>query len=84
MGIGERQAYLVIAQLAIMFLGVLSAWIYNAHDDRVRRYGPIVSGCAQPFWLYVTFVSAQWGMFALSWFYTAMAVRGIFNYWVKR
>lgn len=36
---------------------------------------------SQPFWLYTTFMTSQWGMFTLSLFYTFCWVRATYADW---
>lgn len=71
-----------ILQAVVFITGIFSALLFSCTSD-VRRYAYIAVACGQPCWLYVTFVSHQWGMFGLSVFYTAMAARGLINTWSK-
>lgn len=68
-------------QVAIAILGLLTAWFYNSKSPAAVRWGPVTSLCAQPLWLYVSYHSAQWGIFALALFYITMASRGCWHHW---
>ena len=48
-----------------------------------RRYACIFGLISQPFWLGITFGAEQWGMFALSVFYTFAWARGFYINWIK-
>lgn len=68
-------------QTAILLLGGLAIWMTHSPGEQARRYAPIVGLVSQPFWLVETFNAAQWGMFALSVWYTAAWLRGINREW---
>lgn len=38
--------------------------------------------CLAPFWLWATFHAEQWGIFAVSLWYTYAWCQGIYNYWL--
>ena len=72
-----------IAQGAILASGGLAIWLVTG-KERLRKWGPIVGILGQPFWLWATFRSGQWGMFALSVWYTGSWLQGIWNFWLKK
>lgn len=58
-------------QLLIAIFGLLAlSGAMLTKNPTINRAAPIVGILGQPFWLYETFVSAQWGMFGLSVCYT--------------
>lgn len=71
----------VIAQVVIFVCGCLSLFLI-ARNDRYSKYGFLVGITAQPFWLYTTYVNGQWGIFAVSFIYTANYCLGIWH-WFK-
>lgn len=64
-------------QAIILLTGALAIWLVNDPDIRIRRLGAVIGLCGQPFWLWSTWQVGQWGMFALSLFYTVAWVRGL-------
>src|SRR5690348_13710384 len=53
------------------------------HRQSVRRWACIVGLCAQPAWFYATWKAGQWGIFALSFVYAALWLRGFYNFWLR-
>ena len=47
------------------------------------RWGYIIGLIGQPFWLYTTIVSQQYGITAMAFVYAFLYGLGIYNYWVK-
>lgn len=70
-------------QFFIVVLGIASAFTYNSPQAQVRRFGPLVSLLVQPFWFYATSKAGQHGMFFLTMFFTAMAIRGCWHCWLQ-
>lgn len=73
---------MTIDQLVIMICGALSAWLSQSPVRRTQRWACVFGLFAQPFWMYATFVAGQWGIFVLSFWYTASWARGIKTYWL--
>lgn len=69
-------------QIMIFFLSAASIW-FVSRREKWKRWGFIIGLVSQPFWLYETYMSEQWGMFAVSVFYTYSWCQGIYNYWIK-
>lgn len=62
----EQLVLLVITGTGMALLGVAG---------RAFRWGALVSLCAQPFWLVVTWSAGQWGMFLLAALYAGTFAR---------
>jgi hypothetical protein len=71
----------MIEQVVIAICGIASIWLSQSPAVRSRRWAPIIGLAAQPAWLYATWQTEQWGMFALSVVYAAGWMRGIRTYW---
>jgi hypothetical protein len=71
-------------QTVILVSGALAIWLTQLGSLRASRAACVIGLIGQPFWLYATFTAAQWGMFALSLFYTGAWLAGIRTYWLKR
>jgi hypothetical protein len=48
-----------------------------------RRWGLIVGLMGQPFWFWSSWQHEQWGIFAVSVWYTYAWLQGIWNFWIK-
>lgn len=73
----------VIAQLGIVTFGASAIFLISFKDTRLRRWGYISGLLSQPFWLWATWDAGQWGIFALTVFYTYSWAQGIWNHWVR-
>lgn len=72
-----------MSQWGILLFSVAGMWLMNDHRPKVRRWGPIFGLCGQPFWMYSTYANHLWGMFAITFLFTAMNLRGIYNFWFR-
>jgi hypothetical protein len=72
----------MIAQIAIMVFGSLAIYLVS-RTDKYQRWGYIMGLLGQPFWMYVTYTSEQWGILIMSIVYTYSWCNGIWNYWIK-
>ena len=50
-------------------------------DEHRRRFACLFGVAGQPFWLYESFRSEQWGIFVLSIIYTFAWLRGVRHFW---
>ena len=73
----------LISQCVIGFCGLGAIVLVNSSELRVRRWGPVLGMIAQPAWFYTTWQAEQYGIFVLSFFYTASWARGLYNFWLK-
>jgi len=71
-----------IIQTAIALTAGLAIWLTQQPDQELARYASIVGLIGQPFWFYTSFKAKQWGIFALTWFYTYAWLVGFYNFWV--
>lgn len=69
-------------QAAIAVLGALAVWLSQDARPRWSRWACIVGIIGQPLWILATWRAEQWGMLALSVFYTFAWVRGIWSHWL--
>ena len=74
----------VAAQIGILLLGGAAIMLLAFEDKRVSRWGWLIGLCSQPCWLYAMYTSRQWGVFALSVWYTAHYARGTWTFFVRR
>jgi nicotinamide riboside transporter PnuC len=71
-----------IVQISIFVLGATAIW-FVSRRERWSRWGYIIGLISQPFWLYTTIKNQQWGMVALSVWYTYSWFQGIWNFWIR-
>lgn len=70
----------LICQVAIPIFSGLGVYFVSRIDNK-KRYGYIFGLCSQPFWFYTLWNHQQWGLFALSLFFTSQWLKGVWNYW---
>jgi len=73
----------MIEQGVIAFTGTVSIFLTQSKTQEKRKYACLVGLAGQPFWMYATYSTAQWGMFALTILYTLAWTQGIYNNWIK-
>ncbi|MDT8447413.1 MAG: hypothetical protein RRB13_11030 [bacterium] len=71
-----------ISQTFILVVGAAAIWLVGRREAW-KRWGYIFGMITQPFWFYTTIRAEQWGLFALSLWYTYSWGQGIYNYWFK-
>lgn len=75
-------------QLALAVFGLaalyMSMCMVAGHNDRARRWAPIVGLCGQPFWIWFAIGVQAWGLLVLSIAYTAVYLRGAWVQWRPR
>ena len=71
----------MLEQIIIAISGVSAIWLSQDADQNHRKYAPIIGLIGQPFWFYSSYMSEQWGIFVLSFFFTAAWYRGYRTYW---
>ena len=74
----------MISQLLLGFFGVIAVFLSQSANTNLRRYACLFGLAAQPFWFYTTFIHGQWGIFGLSFFYTASWLQGFYTNWVMK
>jgi len=72
----------IFCQIMIFCCGASAVWLVG-RTESWRKWGYITGFCGGPFWLYITAINNQWGIFALSLFYSYSWGQGIYNYWYK-
>lgn len=61
----------------ILITGAIAVWIVTCKTEW-RLWGCIIGLMGQPFWLWATWESQQWGMFVLSVWYTYSWLHGTY------
>lgn len=73
----------MIAQLAIVSLGVIAVCLSQMASPRAQRFACLFGLAGQPFWFYVTWTTDQWGMFGLCFGYTWAWLMGLWQHWLR-
>jgi len=68
-----------IIQIWIALLGGLAIWLVGRIENW-KKWGFVIGLIGQPAWFYTTIKHQQWGMVALSVWYTYAWIEGIYNY----
>lgn len=70
----------LISQVAIVILGTSSIILLA----KKNKWGFVLGLAAQPFWYITAFVNQQWGVFLVSFVYTASWLFGIYEWFFKK
>lgn len=70
-----------VLQAFIAFTGAVAFWMV-LRPQAWSRWGYLLGFAGQPAWLYVTFVSGQFGMFVVSLAWTAVWGQGVWEQWL--
>jgi hypothetical protein len=69
-------------QFLIFVLSALSIW-FVTREETWQKWGYPIGLLAQPFWAYASITEKQWGMLALTLFYTYSWSQGVYNHFLK-
>lgn len=72
----------MFAQIMIAVFGVTAVWLTQQSNQDLKRYACFFGLLGQPFWVYATYSTEQWGMFILTLCYTYAWYIGLWNTWV--
>lgn len=72
----------MIPQIFIGLFGATAIWFVGRRESW-RRWGYICGLCAQPFWYWTTIEHRQWGICAMSVFYSYSWAQGVWNFWIQ-
>lgn len=64
----------------VLFTGATGAWLQSHHSMKHKYYGFIVGLLSQPLWFTITYLTHNWGIFVLCFWFTACYVRGIITH----
>jgi hypothetical protein len=52
--------------------------------EKWMRWGYVLGLVSEPFWIWTAYEKNQWGILALTVWYTYAYGQGIYNYWIKK
>lgn len=73
-----------LCQVVIIVAGAFAAWLSQDPNPFKRKWSSIAGLAAQPAWFYSTYINDQWGMFLVSFIFTAAYARGFISFWIKK
>lgn len=72
-----------IVQLVIALSGCITIFfLSNPGHVELARWGFLTGFAGQPFWIWSTARKRQWGMLAVSLFYTGIFLSGLYRFWL--
>lgn len=71
-------------QIFIALTGGVAIWLTQQKRQEWKRFACIFGIVGQPFWFYSAYMAEQWGVLALTFFYTYSWMVGIKNNWFNR
>lgn len=71
-------------QILFAFTGIVSIWLTQQDNENWKKYACLFGLTGQPFWAYSAYVTEQWGIFVLCFFYTYVWGIGIKNHWLSK
>ena len=69
----------IICQICITLFGCSAAWLVGRKEDW-RKWGFVLGLASQPFWMWTAIAHEQWGILALSVWYTYAWAQGVRNF----
>lgn len=70
-------------QYSIFICGVTAMFLANETKPERRRWAPVIGLLGQPAWYVMAAEDHRWGLFAVSFLYTAAWARGFYLQWIK-
>jgi len=74
----------VFVQAWIALTGLTGVYLSQQGNEDLKRYACFFGLAGQPAWFYATISAEQWGILALSVFYTYAWFNGFRNHWMRR
>jgi nicotinamide riboside transporter PnuC len=72
----------IATQLGILIFGCTAVWLIG-RPESWRRWGYVFGLCSQPFWFYLSYNHADWGVFILTCLYSYSWAQGVWFHWYK-
>lgn len=74
----------LLLQIFLGLFGATAIYLVGCKNPRISRWGYIFGLAGQPFWIITAIINHQWGILALTSFYSFSWGRGIYNHWIKK
>ena len=69
-------------QIGIALTGIVAIWLTQQSNESWKKYACLFGLAGQPFWFYAAYMAEQWGILALTVFYTYSWWLGLKNHWL--
>ena len=73
----------MIIQIGIALTGMVAIWLTQQSREEWKKYACLFGMAGQPLWFYSAYTAQQWGILALTIFYTYAWWLGIKSNWIK-
>lgn len=73
---------IVFCNIMLAVFGVTAVYLSQSSSYNQRKYASVFGLLGQPFWFYLSFTGEQWGIFILSFIYSAAWMKGFYMYWI--
>lgn len=77
------ESSLTIDQVFTGLFGSLAIWLTQCKSYKYRKLAPVAGIISQPFFIYATYVSEQWGMLLAALFCTYAWIVGLIHFYWK-
>ncbi len=74
----------MFVQAFLLVTGGVAIWLTQQSNESWKKYAALFGITGQPAWFYSAYTAEQWGILALTTFYTYAWCQGIYNNWIKR
>ena len=74
----------IAANIFLAIVGVSAVWFSQSSNPRAARWSPVLGLLGQPAWFYTSYATENWGIFMLSFFYTAAWGKGLYKHWFEK
>lgn len=73
----------VAANILISLCGASAIFLSQSSHEERRKYACILGLIGQPAWFYTSYVSQNWGIFAVCFLYAFSWFKGLWSFWLK-
>ena len=73
----------IFANIFLAIVGVSAVWFSQSRDPKKAKWAPVLGLVGQPAWFYTSYVTGNWGIFVLCFFYTAAWGKGLYIHWFE-
>ncbi len=71
-------------QTILFIMSGVTIYLLSRNNKKAGAWGVVIGLLSEPFWIYSSYFTGQWGVFAISFFYTFSYMSGIYNFWFRK
>lgn len=75
--------WFTIANIVVLITGPTAVNMTQSTNENIRKYACIVAMFGQPGWFYTMYVTQNWGILLVCFFYLWGWLKGLWNWWIK-